>query len=155
MIIKSKGSCKASSRFPKGEKGSKTVVKYEKYSIYKEEYGLNKDRSGYIYLIKAGSTPPRYKIGRTKDIISRYERLKECCPFPLRMLASRKVKDMVKEEKKLHVEFDKYRVWGEWFELPLDLLEGLIKRYQEKEQLEVKPIPSPSELDELYDSLPF
>ena len=77
---------------------------------------------GYIYLIKAESEPPRYKIGMSKNVHKRYKQLKECCPFPLRLIKYIKVKDMRVEEKILHEKMDKYRVWGEWFILPYHLI---------------------------------
>ena len=112
-----------------------------------------KANEGYIYLIKAASEPPRYKIGRTKNYHKRFRRLKECCPFPLRLIKVRKVKDMVLEEKILHEKMDKYRVWGEWFILPPEQVLSINDWFTPPSSL---LSPPPSSISTLYSlDIPF
>jgi len=84
-----------------------------------------KSKKGYVYLIKVASEPPRYKIGRTKNVHNRFKQLQECCPFPLKIIDYFFTDDMSLREKLLHEKMGKYRVYGEWFLLPPYLLLSL------------------------------
>lgn len=74
---------------------------------------------GEIYLINALCNPPRYKIGRTNNFERRFAELSECCPFPLKLVAKFPSQNLVADERFLHQRMAQYRVWGEWFQLPL------------------------------------
>ena len=75
---------------------------------------------GYVYLVWAVGTP-RYKIGRSKDPARRIEALNTQSCYPLKLLDSCFFKDCVYHEIRLHALLDKYRVHGEWFEIPQEL----------------------------------
>jgi len=118
----------------------------------------NRDRAGYIYLIKAlGSNPTRFKIGRTNNIERRLKEIATCNPYPITLIDSFKVEDSVLSEKSLHQKMDKYRVWGEWFLLPhkyqINLDWFLIERKEPK--VYPKSSISNSEYDSLINELPF
>jgi hypothetical protein len=79
------------------------------------------DKSGYVYIIWAVGTP-RYKIGRTNNPQRRLWELGLQSCYPLELIATRRTKDCEAYEKRLHLLLHKWRVFGEWFELPKDLL---------------------------------
>jgi hypothetical protein len=78
-------------------------------------------KEGFVYLIKANETD-RYKIGFSVNPFQRIKDLQKICPFPLSLLHLIKTDDMTGVEKHFHIMFDKYRVSGEWFDLPLDAI---------------------------------
>lgn len=79
-------------------------------------------QKGFVYLIKANESP-RCKIGFSKNPFGRIKELQKTCPFTLSILHLITTHDMVGVEKHFHIMFDKYRVNGEWFDLPSDAIE--------------------------------
>lgn len=76
-----------------------------------------------VYVLSAQGTP-RYKIGWTKNLEKRLAALKTGCPYPVVPVAAIQDEDPALE-RVLHRIYDKYRVHGEWFELPTDAVEWL------------------------------
>ena len=71
-----------------------------------------------IYIVRAVGTP-RVKIGRTKNVRRRIASLQTGCPYPIELLNEIKTKGCGSViEGHIHRAFDRYRVLGEWFELP-------------------------------------
>lgn len=85
---------------------------------------------GYVYLAWATETP-RYKIGYSVNLEKRLRDLNSGqAPYPIQIIYSFYTIDMARDEEKLHKAFKAYRVYGEWFELPLEAVE-LIKCIKE------------------------
>lgn len=47
-------------------------------------------------------------------------------PFPLRVVAEAEFSDAHRKERHFHTIYDTYRVRGEWFKLPPDILKGFL-----------------------------
>lgn len=72
-------------------------------------------RSGHIYLL---STPHgHFKIGRTVNVTNRQKQLGILLPFPVELVCSFPVDDMVAFEKSLHERYAHRHLNGEWFAL--------------------------------------
>ena len=76
------------------------------------------DKKGFVYLIEAVGAG-RYKIGRTIDLDARFTALNsgQSC-YPLNILHAVWVDDCIELEGYLHRRLSRFRVYGEWFELP-------------------------------------
>jgi hypothetical protein len=83
-------------------------------------------RPGVVYILQAAGTP-RIKIGRAISAPIRIETLQTASPYPLLTLRTIPATDAVYLETLLHRRYDRYRRHGEWFELPADILEGLLQ----------------------------
>jgi len=79
----------------------------------------NKEPDGYLYVLRLGTEPPLYKIGRTIDFDSRIRRLKSQVklPWPLEVVYTFECEDMVDAETHFHRRFAQKRQNGEWFAL--------------------------------------
>lgn len=80
--------------------------------------------AGYVYLLKAG---PWTKIGKTRDLESRIGRLAIQLPFPVELAHAIECAAPDYVEKVLHSWFSRYRLNGEWFELPDEVVLALKK----------------------------
>jgi len=75
-----------------------------------------------VYLLHAEGTN-RYKIGWSKCVNSRVDTLQTGCPYPINVII---VMDSTEDgERWLHRRFAQYRVCGEWFELPEEIVTWL------------------------------
>ena len=83
------------------------------YFIYKDL--VEKNAGGWIYLVKAEGTN-RYKIGRSKEPLRRYQTLKRQSPYPLKVMEVFYTLDAATDEAHLHSVFAEHRIHGEWFE---------------------------------------
>jgi hypothetical protein len=74
---------------------------------------------GYVYLAWAEGSP-RYKIGCSKDLAERGWSLKTSTnnPYPIRIIHSFYCSNIIAGELHMHRQFEQYRVYREWFELP-------------------------------------
>lgn len=78
-----------------------------------------------VYLIRYQD---KYKIGVAKDVAQRIKQLNGNI-VPMELIAvSKPIKTAYSVEKDLHIEFDYYRVQGEWFELPQSEADRLAER---------------------------
>jgi hypothetical protein len=81
---------------------------------------------GIVYLIEAQGTGC-IKIGRGESALARRENLQTGCPFALHILREIKTEDAAGLERMLHARYDPYKTIGEWFDLPADILNALLK----------------------------
>lgn len=72
---------------------------------------------GYIYIVHAAGSH-FIKIGYAADVYARKAELQVGCPYPLRILYIQPTSNALIDEGKLHERFARYRLRGEWFELP-------------------------------------
>jgi hypothetical protein len=80
---------------------------------------------GIVYILHAQGTP-RIKIGYTSALTVRLETLQTASPYPLRVLRSIPTQYAVALEAALHRRYASYRKHGEWFELPMAILQELL-----------------------------
>ena len=71
---------------------------------------------GFVYLIHS-PTNNLYKIGRAKEIDSRYASIGKQSPVEVKLVHSFKSADSKKAERTLHHTYSHLRVLGEWFSL--------------------------------------
>lgn len=95
-------------------------VPYDYFNTPKKSKDRKK-QSGYIYLIT--SKDGLYKIGLSKDVMSRIKTLGVTLPFEIEPIHTIKTDDMVGLEKELHSRFESKRIRGEWFALETDDVE--------------------------------
>jgi T5orf172 domain len=87
------------------------------------------DRSGYIYVVRSGSSN-LYKIGRTTNFPKRLKTLQTSCAVPLTVVKTFMSLDAVSLEKAAHSKFAHFRQKGEWFELNLEQLAQLLSWFE-------------------------
>ncbi len=79
------------------------------------------DQPGYIYLMRLDENlnPDMcaYKIGKSKSAQIRHKQLGILMPYPLTVVCTIAVEDMVWAESYLHSIFIQFRLNGEWFHL--------------------------------------
>lgn len=63
------------------------------------------------------------KIGITRSMVRRLNDYKVHNPFPCKLIHSYKTPTAKRDEDLLHTAFESYHVTGEWFKLPLGLLQ--------------------------------
>lgn len=80
---------------------------------------------GIVYILHATGTP-RIKIGYTSSFTVRLETLQTASPYPLRVLRTIETQYAVALEAALHRRYASYRKHGEWFELPMNILQELL-----------------------------
>jgi hypothetical protein len=81
---------------------------------------------GYIYAFSSPAFPGYIKIGRSIDVIRRLAQLNTgCAPIPHVVIATAPTFNNVKDEKKTHMFFSKFRGAGEFFKVS----EEDVKRY--------------------------
>jgi hypothetical protein len=67
------------------------------------------------------------KIGIARDVASRLSGLQTSSPFPLTLLKTWTSENPKFAERQLHNKFSEYRCSGEWFKLPPETLEELLR----------------------------
>ena len=75
---------------------------------------------GYIYFLQDSSQ--RIKIGKTKNLDKRVFNLSVSLPEKSALFHFFETGDITKSEKELHNKYKKYRLNGEWFDLPQEEL---------------------------------
>jgi len=80
--------------------------------------------AGYVYLVEAIGTG-LYKIGIASDLKDRFRALQTGCPYKLRLVHACQPTNPIAIEREFHVLFKRYRVIGEWFNLPLNEIKRL------------------------------
>lgn len=100
-----------------------------------------RDRSGYVYLI-GNRAHGFYKIGMSKNPAKRLNAIKGILPpFEVGLVWQSHVDDMVKEEKRLHNRFKRYRTNGEWFQIPDEQIADLVPPLESAENPVMSPLP--------------
>lgn len=87
---------------------------YLQHKLEEKQQG-KQPASGFIYLLE--SDQGHYKIGRTKNLTTRFPKFDTFLPFNVILLHTFKAKDYVAVEKQLHERFKDKRGRGEWFAL--------------------------------------
>jgi hypothetical protein len=82
-------------------------------------------KASRLYFIQCGEFT---KIGIASDPYSRLVELQVGCPYKLELLSVKYPADAGLAEELMHSRLDQYRVRGEWFKLPNDLLANLIAK---------------------------
>lgn len=78
----------------------------------------------HVYLMECGG---RYKVGVSADTSKRLRQL-DNRPFPVMLLASsQQLTHPFEAEREIHEWLEAYRVSGEWYDIPDDLLQSVIK----------------------------
>lgn len=86
----------------------------------------------YIYFIMAKNGDNNlFKIGRTKNIKDRLEKLSTGCPFPLEVCDKIRCHDTEWLEQMIHKKLEPYRLSGEWFRIPENHMLEFIKFFKE------------------------
>lgn len=75
--------------------------------------------SGFIYLIRCNEF---HKVGRAVCVQSRLSSLQTSSPYPLELIDSFKTLNSAGDERAMHRYLKAYRVQGEWFNVPADVL---------------------------------
>jgi hypothetical protein len=88
--------------------------------------------AGFVYIIQAIGTA-RVKLGYSIEPEKRLRELQTGSPYELALLSKWRARPAT--ERRLHREFAEYRVKGEWFELPRQLIERLAVSDQETKTL--------------------
>lgn len=121
-------------QIPPDEKGESWFWQHLPFYTQTNEKVNNSDR--FIYVLKSNEY---YKIGIAKDVAKRMRELQTGDPVKHLFVCSSFFKDAPRFEKCLHEAFAKYRVEGEWFELPPEKLEELIEILENKNFIEQVP----------------
>lgn len=80
-----------------------------------------KGKAGSVYLLKSGEY---YKIGLTTGTVKqRISSMQTGNPVKIKLVASFETEDVVGDEAYLHNKFGSYRVQGEWFSFPQELID--------------------------------
>ena len=91
------------------------------YRIFKDPVPVN--TSGYVYLIKASG---KYKIGISTNPDKRIESLQTANPSPISVVHIQYSHEYKRLEAELHEKYGEYRMQGEWFDLPADLVDLVV-----------------------------
>lgn len=76
-----------------------------------------KPRPGYIYLVRAITPDNHYKIGLSKNPVTRIESMSVKLPFPIESIHQFPTNNMHIAERQLHERYADKRANGEWFQL--------------------------------------
>lgn len=121
MLFTLKSFMTISERYDDEEGTPKAYTSYEfldcHFDAYEFIYCTGEPNKGYVYLIQAIAPQTYYKIGLSKNPVSRIHNLGVVLPFPIEVKHLIQTNHMREAEKKLHEEFAHKRVNGEWFEL--------------------------------------
>ncbi len=84
-------------------------------------------KKGFIYLMKPkGSDRKVYKIGTSVDPENRLSVKQKEVKYEIELVASVPVLDSFGIEQFLHDRYSKYRLAGEWFVLPYDVVDDFV-----------------------------
>jgi hypothetical protein len=96
----------------------KDFIVYDKEA---QKFKVDHSREGFVYIIRAVGTN-RIKIGFSKDPEKRLASLTSPqMPFDLELVYKEWFIDAYALEQCMHKTFHRYRVKGEWFEIPIDI----------------------------------
>lgn len=87
-------------------------------------------KTGHIYLLSGGGY---YKIGKSKNVVTRTSQIMEKLPFKAEVVCTIQSDDMNATESDLHKRFADKRANGEWFELDNDDVEYIKGLSSEKQ----------------------
>lgn len=78
----------------------------------------------FVYFIAMGNW---IKIGKADDVQKRMANLQSATPVELHLMASIQTTQPLKLEAALHEHLKQYRLGGEWFEIPADVLRATLQ----------------------------
>lgn len=81
-------------------------------------------RFSFVYFVAMGQY---VKIGKADDVEKRMANLQSASPVALHLIASIPTDAPLKLEAALHEKLKQYRLGGEWFELPADVLRSTLQ----------------------------
>ncbi len=96
----------------------------------KEEEKKRCTKIGWIYLLRSDNG--FYKIGYSKDVKARIGGLMKEFPVEIRMVHKIRTAHMRMAEKYLHINYQEYRLQGEWFRLSQKHVDRIISMDQEE-----------------------
>lgn len=82
-----------------------------------------RERGGFIYIIQCRDF---VKVGIANEPSFRLMELQVGCPYELKLLAAFKTDNANRDEKRLHAEWKRYALRGEWFQVPFGELVSAI-----------------------------
>lgn len=88
------------------------------------QLGITPKEPGYVYILKAADTG-FYKVGRTNNIDKRKQSLQTGSYHKLSLFRAYESANPVLDEDSMKKSFAKYKVSGEWYNLPEELAQGL------------------------------
>lgn len=94
------------------------------------EKAAQRSEPGYLYLVQALGTD-RFHIGLTNQIERRFHDLQRNSPFPLKLIISAYSPNPQAQELRLHKLFGEWKLHGEWFELPPEVLNRVVEEFKE------------------------
>lgn len=71
------------------------------------------------------------KIGIAVDVKRRIQTMQSNCPFEIKLVATCSPFDAAELEESLHAQFEQFRVRGEWFKMPDDVISDLLKIFSD------------------------
>lgn len=99
----------------------------------------------YLYLLQAIGTD-RFHIGLTNLIDQRFEELQRHSPFPLKLIINAYCPDPQAQELRLHKLFGEWRLHGQWFQLPPEVLSRVVEEFKQILESAVARAIGPSQL---------
>ena len=129
MIQVSKGLAKFAKKYAVDieRKNTETNAEFEQML---HGYGSERIRAkrtpakGYVYLLECGG---KYKVGWSRDVARRVKELDKR-PFKLNVIAkSRLTEGAFKNEQYIHERIERFKINGEWYELPEEVVNRLVK----------------------------
>lgn len=85
----------------------------------------------HIYVIECKSEIPVYKVGYAYNVNQRLKELQTGCPYPLEIVKAIRAFDAPRVEAELHQALDEYRMAGEWFNAPLEVILSRVDEYSD------------------------
>lgn len=83
----------------------------------------SRDGFSFVYFIAMGNWT---KIGKADDVQKRMANLQSATPVELHLMASIPTTQPLKLEAALHEHLKQYRLGGEWFDIPADVLRSTL-----------------------------
>jgi hypothetical protein len=102
------------------------------------------NRLGWIYIVRAANGSGPVKIGWSKRPSERLKLMHWGSPVELEFIDIRRAQERV--ERDLHRRLKRYRLRGEWYDLPPEILIDVIVELQDKAPLPWSPAREAAEL---------
>lgn len=95
--------------------GQKTFAHPEVACMVKAWCGKTRSKYTHLYVLHCVETRA-VKIGITANVEKRVSVIRTACPFDIKLLFSRKVRDAASLESRIHKSLQDYHMRGEWFD---------------------------------------
>ena len=90
---------------------------------------LFRSKYEYVYFIKYNRIPGVVKIGKSKDVKKRIQRMNTYAPYGVTLIGHIKTYDSERLEKMFHYKFSNLRQNGEWFQLDEEEVHNLLDEH--------------------------